>query len=439
MKKNWEEKEDQILRENYPSGGYVKCMEVLQNRSKSSIQCRAWFLKIGLDILNPQKLLDRFLKTLKEKNGTPLFDSKDWKRCDTRYLVKCDVCGNEWGCLPSTLWSRGDWCKTCAGYQKKTPEEYHDMAAKYGGFWIAKTIPKNNKTDTQWRCVNGHEFDNDFNNIQQYNCFCRDCKNPYVGQAVTKMYIEALTGLIFQTCRPAFLKQLSGSNLELDGFNKEMKVAFEYNGLEHYVRSSRQSQEDFENLQKRDQWKYKTCKENNIKLLIIKEIDGKFDEEHIKKSVIYFLEEEGIRMVTDPNTVTVDLTKLYVDYDLERIKNACEKLNLTLLSDIYIGSTVNVMVKCNECQKERPASPGNLAHMVIKGKTSYCRCATKKGRKEKYNAKIIQYGFEIISDNYENCDTILDIRYPDGSFRKHSWMQFYWDHLPRYLRNLNKK
>ena len=145
--------------------------------------------------------------------------------------------------------------QAAAGYQKKTAEEYHAIAAKYGGLWIGKTIPQNNKITTQWQCVNGHKFNNNYNNIQQYNCFCKDCKNPYLGQAVTKMYIEALTGLIFQTCRPSFLKQPKGSRLELDGFNEETGVAFEYNGLEHYKRSGRQTQKEFDDLQKRDQWK----------------------------------------------------------------------------------------------------------------------------------------------------------------------------------------
>ena len=60
MKKKWQEYEDKILRENYPSGGYRKCMELLFDRNKTSIQGRASALGIGFDALNPQKLLEKF-------------------------------------------------------------------------------------------------------------------------------------------------------------------------------------------------------------------------------------------------------------------------------------------------------------------------------------------------------------------------------------------
>ena len=185
--------------------------------------------------------------------------------------------------------SRGDWCKKCSGYLKKTGRDYHDIAIIYGGQWVGTKIPKNNKEDTQWVCAQGHKFDNDYNNIQQYNCFCRYCKKPFMGQMVTKLYLEGLTGLNFQTSRPKFLTYENGSPLELDGYNKEAAIAFEYNGIEHYEKSARQSQEAFEKLQKRDTWKYQKVMENNIKLLIIKEINGKFNEQHIKNSVLDFI------------------------------------------------------------------------------------------------------------------------------------------------------
>jgi hypothetical protein len=54
---------------------------------------------------------------------------------------------------------------------------------------------------------------------------------------------------------------------------------------------------------------------------------------------------------------------------------------------------------------------------------------------KKYNTKIAEYGFKIISDNYETNNTVLTIKYPDGTEKRLSWMQFYWERLPRYLKN----
>ena len=239
-------------------------------------------------------------------------------------------------------------------------------------------IPKNNKEDTQWVCAQGHKFDNDYNNIQQYNCFCRYCKKPFMGQMVTKLYLEGLTGLNFQTSRPKFLTYENGSPLELDGYNKEAAIAFEYNGIEHYEKSARQSQEAFEKLQKRDTWKYQKVMENNIKLLIIKEINGKFNEQHIKNSVLDFILREKIKLVENYKSITVDFPTMHSNYYLKNIKKACKSLNLTLIDTKYINSITPILIKCDLCLMERRVSPGNICHMANKGRKTYCSCTRKQ-------------------------------------------------------------
>ena len=49
-------------------------------------------------------------------------------------------------------------------------------------------------------------------------------------QALTEIYQKDFT-----SCRPDFLQSpKTGSNLELDGYNEELGIAFEYNGRQHY-------------------------------------------------------------------------------------------------------------------------------------------------------------------------------------------------------------
>jgi len=75
----------------------------------------------------------------------------------------------------------------------------------------------------------------------------------------------------FPTVRPDFLKGDKGKNLELDGYNEELKLAFEYNGAQHYKFTSRfhKSEDDLLSQQKRDAQKKEMCKEMGITLIEI--------------------------------------------------------------------------------------------------------------------------------------------------------------------------
>jgi hypothetical protein len=57
----------------------------------------------------------------------------------------------------------------------------------------------------------------------------------------------------------------------LDGYNKDLKLAFEYNGVQHYKFSPKfhKSMKDFEDQIKRDSDKKIMCKKANVTLIEI--------------------------------------------------------------------------------------------------------------------------------------------------------------------------
>ena len=76
----------------------------------------------------------------------------------------------------------------------------------------------------------------------------------------------------FASCRPSFLmNEKTGHNLELDGFNPRLKVAFEYNGSQHYFYNPffHKDERAFEKMKERDELKRKLCKNAGIHLLTI--------------------------------------------------------------------------------------------------------------------------------------------------------------------------
>jgi len=59
--------------------------------------------------------------------------------------------------------------------------------------------------------------------------------------------------------------------LELDGYNDELKLAFEYNGVQHYEFPNYTKQTLYQFLQekRRDIFKMEKCVENNVQLIVI--------------------------------------------------------------------------------------------------------------------------------------------------------------------------
>ena len=75
----------------------------------------------------------------------------------------------------------------------------------------------------------------------------------------------------FPTVRPQFLKRSNGSCLELDGYNSELKLGFEYQGRQHYsyITLFHKRMEDFEAQKQRDTDKRALCRANGITVIEI--------------------------------------------------------------------------------------------------------------------------------------------------------------------------
>ena len=77
----------------------------------------------------------------------------------------------------------------------------------------------------------------------------------------------------FDSIRPDFLKSpYTGRNLELDMYNEELKLAIEYNGIQHYKYTPffhKNGEYDFEKQKLHDEFKHAICKRKGIRLISI--------------------------------------------------------------------------------------------------------------------------------------------------------------------------
>lgn len=92
------------------------------------------------------------------------------------------------------------------------------------------------------------------------------------GEKICRRVLEEHYGVAFPSIRPNWLK--SGEtkrNLELDCYNDELKLAVEYNGIQHYKwpNFTNQSKEAFFEQSRRDKFKVDRCRDLGIYLLIV--------------------------------------------------------------------------------------------------------------------------------------------------------------------------
>lgn len=94
------------------------------------------------------------------------------------------------------------------------------------------------------------------------------------GEVECRKVLEEVFQVPFNKARPDFLRNpVTGGdfNLELDCYNPDLKIAVEYNGIQHYkfIPFFHKNKEGFLNQKYRDDMKRRICKENGILLIEI--------------------------------------------------------------------------------------------------------------------------------------------------------------------------
>ena len=94
----------------------------------------------------------------------------------------------------------------------------------------------------------------------------------HVGEGIMRAMLSVIANTReFQDgARPDFLENpASGERLEFDRYYPVHRVAFEFNGRQHYEATGRFTRRDVEAQKKRDAFKRKICKEKAIRLVVV--------------------------------------------------------------------------------------------------------------------------------------------------------------------------
>jgi len=191
--------------------------------------------------------------------------------------------------------------------------------------------------------------------------------------------------------------------MELDGYNKELEIAFEYQGGQHYkfVKGFHKTKENYFKLVERDKLKQEVCKEHNIDLIIIPYTINRSD---LYEFIIRECKKRNIDIPAHKKKEIKDLD-VFGRKKLIEMKLLAQQRKGECLSTNYYDSYTKLIWKCREGHtwKAHPHS--------VKNSNSWCPfCA---GKVKKTVGDMIELasskGGEFISNEYL------------GLSEKHSW------------------
>lgn len=340
----------------------------------------------------------------KKKGGECL--SLEYISARTNLKWRC-ADGHEWESVPYSI-KKGHWCPYCAGSGKLNIEEMHKIARDRNGKCLSQEYI-NARTNLKWRCADGHEWKASPDNIKRGK-WCPYC-SVYVSEKICRETFERLFEKRFPKKRPKWLiNPETGKKMELDGYCEDLKLAFEYQGKQHYEETYFTTRRSLLKQIKLDKIKKELCDENDVKLI---EITYNIEYDQIPTYIISKCQKQGIS-VPNINLEVFDYHSfdIYSPSRLEEMHKIARERGGKCLSDNYINANTKLKWRCSEGHdwESVPAS--------IKAGTwcPYCHGNIKLTIQEMQEIAKTRGG-ECLSDKYINSQTKLKWRCRE----RHEW------------------
>jgi hypothetical protein len=125
----------------------------------------------------------------------------------------------------------------------------------------------------KFQCKKGHIWYAKPSSITSTKSWCPSCKGER-GEVAVRQILERWFNVPFPTCRPAWLvNPKTGFKLELDGYNEMLKLAFEYQGVQHTKPDKYfGGEKSFLKQIERDEVKRMLCMKLGIKVIYVKQL-----------------------------------------------------------------------------------------------------------------------------------------------------------------------
>lgn len=258
--------------------------------------------------------------------------------------------GHVWTTQISNIQSELSGCKEC--YRPKiTLNMVKNKLKEKNYILLNEESYKNSRCKSKFQCHFGHIWETYIHNVYSEKSGCPECS---IGNC--EMISIFIMNKLFNT---KFYKTRSvlPSKLELDGYNKNLNLAVEYCGIQHFkeIKNHFHKIGSLEEQQNRDIQKLKECEELGITLIVIPYTYNTFDT--IKEYIISKI--DLLEDYKDKYNKNLDWELLkkefYKEFELLKenpdefieLKKIIESKNGLCISDKYINTKHKLQVKCS--------------------------------------------------------------------------------------------
>jgi hypothetical protein len=284
-------------------------------------------------------------KLARKRGGECL--SKNYINARTKLLWKCSQ-GHKWKAKPNDI-QQGYWCPYCAGKIRLTIEIMRQIAQERGGRCLSKKYI-NNSTKLLWECTEGHKWRAKPNSIQQ-GTWCPTCSSG-LGERICREFFEQIFKKPFPKSYPSWLKNERNNQMELDGYCKSLKIAFEHHGGQHYSSDSLfiRNESDFDLRKSDDIHKRELCNKHKVKLIEVPEIPRFLPVNEIKPFLFKECAKKGIEVPKNYEQIKIDLKRAYSTPFAKEALHAFRKIAVQkggrLISSKYVNNFTKLIWEC---------------------------------------------------------------------------------------------
>lgn len=321
--------------------------------------------------------------------------------------------GHEWESRPTTMLS-GGWCPICsrekrADSSRKYSIEDFKMIAKERHGECLSTEFTNSDLKLKWRCNKGHEWEASGRAIinGQWCPMCRTYKREEICRNILEYYFEKK----FPKKRPKWLINSKGNIMELDGYNEELEIAFEHQGIQHYKKAEFFNREkDFASQIISDREKRKRCFDKGIVLL---EIPYFIPIEELERYILNTCDEMSLERKRKRKMTRDEILNIYSPKETEQLRKIAIERGGELLSMAYVTATIPLIWRCSKGH-EWKATP----QMVKRGTwCPICGNDVRRGNIEECREWARKRGGECLSEKYLNSIEKMEWKCKEG----HTW------------------
>mgnify|MGYP001185816531 FL=1 len=241
-----------------------------------------------------------------------------------------------------------------------------------------------------FECKFGHRWRPQYNYIR-IGGWCPTCSSG-LGERLTRIAFNTIINKKFIKFYPEWLISPEKTNLELDGYNKELKLAFEHQGQQNFNNLKKFFNKKYKGSKahirylKNAKLKEKLCAKNNVKLIKIPEVPTITKIDDLKYLIAKKLKNTKNnyikKRISKINEIKINYNPAYKFNHLETMSKIAKSRGGRIISKYFLGHHTKLKFKC----KYNHSFSMDFTHLVYRRQW----CDKKKCLEETKIIKLIE-------------------------------------------------